>query len=185
MPVLRHSPKTSDRLFSACSEAERFSCSASMGWDEVVRARAQAFAQAWNRGGRGVHKTKSRQAWDHNRVLQSVAVLVAYKIPTSQEMQIEIDNLDLRFMRQSEVECPSCDVRYVLLYDPLSTSAPKNATHFGTTQRICTGMESRRDNGRMPMYSKKLLRWEEPVEHTLSEGEKVAHDEAESSQKRV
>jgi len=34
-------------------------------------------------------------------------------------MQTEIDNLDLRLMRQSEVECPRCDVRYVLLYDPL------------------------------------------------------------------
>jgi hypothetical protein len=40
-------------------------------------------------------------------------------------MQDEIDNLDLRFMRQSEVACPTgCAVRYVLLYDPLEVDGP-------------------------------------------------------------
>jgi hypothetical protein len=46
-------------------------------------------------------------------------VPVAYKIPTSQEMQDEIDNLDLTLMRQNEVQCPGCNVRYVLIYDPI------------------------------------------------------------------
>jgi len=83
---------------------------------------------------------------------------------------------------------------------------------FVRVHRLCTGMESRRDNGRMPMYSKRLLHWlelaevalrpkrpqtindqafgakpfqEAPVEHIVSEGEKVAQDEAEPSQKRI